>query len=45
MVVMMLFGADAKVMGPFVIRSRLRNLGWLATFVMGATVFAMFATL
>ena len=45
MAVMMLLGADAKIMGSFVIRSRLRNLGWLATAVMGATVCAMFATM
>jgi NRAMP (natural resistance-associated macrophage protein)-like metal ion transporter len=45
MAVMMLLGADSKVMGTFVIRSRLRNLGWLATAVMGATVCAMFATM
>jgi NRAMP (natural resistance-associated macrophage protein)-like metal ion transporter len=45
MAVMMILGADATVMGSFVIRSRLRKLGWLATAVMGATVCAMFATM
>ena len=45
MAVMMLLGADPKVMGSFVIRSGLRNLGWLATIIMGATVCAMFATM
>ena len=45
MAVMMLLGANRKVMGPFVVRSGLRRLGWLATAVMGATVAAMFATM
>jgi Mn2+/Fe2+ NRAMP family transporter len=45
MAVMMMLGADATVMGTFVVRSRLRKLGWLATAVMGATVCAMFATM
>ena len=45
MAVMMLLAADQGIMGQFVIRSRLRKLGWLATTVMGATVCAMFATL
>jgi hypothetical protein len=31
-------------MGQFVIRLKLRGLGWAATGVMAASVFAMFAT-
>ena len=45
MAVMMLLGADEKIMGAFVIRSRLRRLGWLATAVMGITAVAMLATI
>ncbi len=45
MVVMMLLGSNERVMGRFTIGKRLRRLGWLATTVMGAAVFAMFATL
>ena len=45
MVVMMLLGSNARVMGRFTIGRRLRWLGWLATTVMGAAVVAMFATL
>ncbi len=42
MAVMMLLGADEKVMGTFTIRRRLKILGWLATIVMGTAVVAMF---
>jgi NRAMP (natural resistance-associated macrophage protein)-like metal ion transporter len=45
MVVMMLLGSNAQVMGRFTIGRRLRWLGWLATAVMGGAVVAMFATL
>lgn len=44
MVVMMLLGSRESVMGQFVIRRRLRRLGWLATGVMGLAVVGMFAT-
>jgi NRAMP (natural resistance-associated macrophage protein)-like metal ion transporter len=43
MAVTMLLGAKADVMGPFVIRRRLKVLGWLATLVMAAAVAVMFA--
>jgi len=42
---MMLLAARVDVMGSFVIRPRLRRLGWTATGVMAATVVAMVATL
>jgi len=45
MVVMMLLGSNARVMGRFVIGKRLRWLGWLATLIMAVAVAAMFATL
>jgi Mn2+/Fe2+ NRAMP family transporter len=45
MAVMMLLAARADIMGSFVIRPRLRRLGWTATGVMAATVVAMVATL
>ena len=45
MAVMMRLGTDPAVMGSFAIRSRLRDLGWAATVLMGVTVGAMFATL
>jgi NRAMP (natural resistance-associated macrophage protein)-like metal ion transporter len=44
MVVMMLLGSRADVMGKFVVRPRLSRLGWAATAVMAVTVVAMFAT-
>jgi NRAMP (natural resistance-associated macrophage protein)-like metal ion transporter len=44
MAVMMLLAARTDVMGQFVIRLKLRGLGWAATGVMAASVFAMFAT-
>ncbi len=45
MAVMMRLAVMPDVMGPFVIRRRLRILGWVATAVMAAAVMAMFATL
>jgi len=45
MVVMMLLASRSATMGENVIGKRLRRLGWLATAAMGATVFAMAATL
>ncbi|MGH8764706.1 MAG: NRAMP family divalent metal transporter, partial [Burkholderiales bacterium] len=42
MVVVMLLAARPAVMGSFVIRRRLKILGWLATAVMAAAVVAMF---
>ncbi len=45
MAVMMLLGSKESVMGRFVIRKRLRRLGWLATFAMAAAVVAMFVTM
>jgi NRAMP (natural resistance-associated macrophage protein)-like metal ion transporter len=44
MVVMMLLASRQDVMGDFVIRPRLRRLGWLATGVMAVTVVAMLST-
>jgi len=41
MAVMMLLGADPRVMGRFVVSRRLKILGWLAVVVMGAAVVAM----
>jgi NRAMP (natural resistance-associated macrophage protein)-like metal ion transporter len=45
MAVMMRLGANPTIMGSLAIRSRLRNLGWAATVLMGVTVVAMFATM
>jgi NRAMP (natural resistance-associated macrophage protein)-like metal ion transporter len=45
MAVMMRLGANRSIMGSLAIRSRLRNLGWAATALMGVTVIAMFATM
>ena len=45
MAVMLKLGTDPTIMGSFAIRSRLRNVGWVATTLMGVTVGAMFATL
>jgi Mn2+/Fe2+ NRAMP family transporter len=44
MAIMMLLAAREDVMGRFVIRPRLRRLGWAATLVMAVTVVAMFVT-
>ena len=45
MVVMMLLADDRRVMGPFVGTRRLKMLGWLATWTMGAAVVAMLVTI
>ena len=45
MAVIMMLGSKESVMGRFVIRKRLRRLGWLATFTMAAAVVTMFATM
>jgi NRAMP (natural resistance-associated macrophage protein)-like metal ion transporter len=45
MAVMLKLGSDQNVMGSFAIGSRLRNLGWAATALMGVTAGAMFATM
>ena len=44
MAVMMILASRADVMGDFVIRPRLRRLGWAATGVMAVTVVAMMST-
>lgn len=44
MAVMMLMAVRADIMGPFVIKRRLKVLGWLATSVMAFSVFAMVVT-
>jgi NRAMP (natural resistance-associated macrophage protein)-like metal ion transporter len=44
MAVMMSLATRENIMGQFVVRPRLRNLGWAATGVMAVSVFAMFAT-
>ena len=44
MAIMMLLATREDIMGRFVIRPRLRRLGWSATAVMAVTVFAMIAT-
>jgi Mn2+/Fe2+ NRAMP family transporter len=45
MVIMMLLARRADILGRFVIRPRLRGLGWAATVIMAVTVAAMVATL
>jgi len=45
MAVMLRLGTDPAIMGSFAIRSRLRNLGWVATALMGMAVGAMFAAM
>lgn len=45
MITIMLLAMKSEVMGRFVIRWRLRALGWLATAVMTLAVFTMFAML
>ena len=42
MAVMMLMGARPEIMGAFVVTTRLKVLGWLATLMMVAAVAAMF---
>ena len=44
MVVMMLLGSQEQIMGQFVIRKRLRRLGWLATAAMATAVVGMVVT-
>ena len=44
MAVMMILASRVDVMGDFVIRPRLRRLGWAATGVMAVTVVAMMST-
>ena len=44
MAVMMLLASRQDIMGDFVIRPRLRGLGWAATAVMAITVVAMIST-
>ena len=44
MAIMMLLASREDIMGQFVIRRKLRQLGWLATAVMAITVVAMLAT-
>jgi Mn2+/Fe2+ NRAMP family transporter len=44
MVVMMRLATNPAIMGSYLIRRRLRALGWLATAVMALTVIAMLAT-
>jgi Mn2+/Fe2+ NRAMP family transporter len=45
MVIMMLLASREDIMGRFVIRPRLRRLGWAATAIMAVTVAAMVATM
>ncbi len=45
MVVLMLLAGQERVMGQYVIRRRLRHLGWLATATMAVAVIAMFVTI
>jgi Mn2+/Fe2+ NRAMP family transporter len=45
MVVMMLMAVRPEIMGQFVITTWLKVLGWLATLMMAAAVFAMLLTL
>jgi NRAMP (natural resistance-associated macrophage protein)-like metal ion transporter len=45
MVVMMYLASQEKILGPFVVRRRLRRLGWCATAVMAIAVSAMLFTL
>lgn len=45
MVVMMLMAVKPAIMGEFVITTKLKVLGWLATLMMALAVFAMFLTI
>ena len=45
MCVMMLMAVRPEIMGQFVVKRRLKWLGWLATAVMAAAVVTMFATM
>ena len=42
---MMLLAVEPEVMGQFVITTRLKILGWLATLMMAAAVLAMLLTM
>jgi len=44
MVTMMLLASRHDVMGDFVMSTRLKLMGWLATAVMGLAAIGMFAT-
>jgi NRAMP (natural resistance-associated macrophage protein)-like metal ion transporter len=44
MAIMMILASRQDVMGDFIIRPRLRRLGWIATGVMAVTVVAMMST-
>ncbi|MGH8206883.1 MAG: divalent metal cation transporter, partial [Steroidobacteraceae bacterium] len=44
MIVIMLLGANPRVMGQFALPRGLKILGWLATAVMAAAAIVMFAT-
>ena len=44
MAVMMLMAVRPEIMGPFVVKRRLKWLGWAATLAMTAAVLTMFAT-
>ena len=44
MAVLMLLASREDIMGRFVIRPKLRLLGWTATLIMAVTVLAMFAS-
>jgi len=44
MILMMLMGSDAKVMGEFTLKTRQKFFGWLATAVMLAAAAGLFAT-
>jgi Mn2+/Fe2+ NRAMP family transporter len=45
MAVMLRLGSDRSIMGSFAIHSRLRNIGWAATTLMGVTVGALLVAL
>lgn len=45
MIVMMLMGSSRKIMGPLIIRGRLKAVGWLCSGVMVVAVGAMFLSL
>ena len=45
MAVMMLMAARPEIMGPFIVKRRLKVLGWLATLLMALAVTAMFYAL
>jgi len=45
MTIMMLLAGKPEVMGPFIVKRRLKLLGWLAVAVMATAVIAMFVLL